>query len=232
VTYDEMSKAVAAELGLQDIDAYDETAFVGNWLYQGTLDLLSRTRCTVRCVQLHVFADQGQYVLDQNILALVDVENGARRRANRADSDASVPGTIIYPAGSVDCSPVSFVLVRSDVLLVRPTPSVDGDIQVWAVLKPVPMSDPADSPRDENHGAIPEEYHDAIVTYAFWKGSSYSDDASGQEGERYRALYEGADGRGGRLGQIKTLVNKRGTSRAPRRRVLLRPLSRSGSFTG
>jgi hypothetical protein len=216
--YDQMQKLVVAELGLQDIDAYDETSFVAWWLYQGTLDLLSRTRCVVRCVQLHVFADQGQYKLDQNILSLVDVQNGARRRARRDET--------------IDAFDSAFVLVRSDVLLIEPTPSEDGDIQVWAVLKPQPMSDTMDSPSDEKHGAIPEEFHDAIVGYAFWKGASYSDDASAQQGERYRMLYEGSDGRGGRLGQIRMLVNKRGTARVAHRRVSLQPLSRSGSFTG
>jgi len=216
VTYDEMSKAVAAELGLQDITAYDETTFVSNWLYQGTLDLLSRTRCTVRCVQLRVKANEDQYVLDHGILALVDVEDGARPRGNRAD----------------DPSTYSFVLVRSDVLIVRPEPTEDGTVQVWGVLRPTKMAAPTDSPSDEAHGAIPEEYHDAIVLYAEWKGSSYTDDSSGQQGERYRMLYEGQDGRGGRLCQIRALVNKRGTARGPRRRVKLPALSPSGFYTG
>jgi hypothetical protein len=219
VTNDEITKLVVAELGLQDIDAYDETAFVNTWVYQGILDLLSRTRCVVRCVQLRVKANEDQYVLDHGILALVDVENGARRRARRDET-------------TIECGDTAFTLIRSDLLVVKPIPSEDGTIQVWAVMRPSKMAAPTDSPSDEAYGAIPDEYHDAIVTYALWKGSSYGDDASGQQGERYRMLYEGADGRGGRLAQIKSLVNLRGTARGPRRRVNLRPLSPSGYFTG
>jgi hypothetical protein len=79
-----------------------------------------------------------------------------------------------------------------------------------------------DSPSMEAFGAIPDEYHDAIVSYALWKAADYADDGSSQMGERYRLLYEGQDGRGGRIAQIKTLINKRGTARAPRARVSMR----------
>src|SRR5215471_853002 len=112
-----MSALVIAEVGLQDITAFSETSYVNTWIYNGTLDLLSRTRCTVRCVNLNINAGVDEYTLDHKVLSLVDVENGARPRANRAD----------------DASDYSFVLVRSDVLLVRPAPSEDGSLQVWAV---------------------------------------------------------------------------------------------------
>jgi hypothetical protein len=216
VTNEEMSGQVSAWLGLQDIVGYDETQLVPQLLQQGTIDLLSRTRCVVRCVQLRVQAGQEEYTLDHGILALVDVENGDRYRARR-DED---------PCAS------AFTLIRSDVLIVKPTPSEDGTIQVWGVMRPQRMQLPTDSPADEAYGAIPDEFHDAIVTYALWKGADYSDDASSQQGERYRTLYEGQDGRGGRLAQIRTLVNKRGTAKAANRRVRLRPMFPSGTYTG
>jgi len=93
------------------------------------------------------------------------------------------------------------------------------------------MATDSDSPSMEAFGGIPDEYHDAIVTYAMWKLADYTDDATTQNGEYYRTLYEGPDGRGGRLGQIKVLVNKRGTARAARRNVQLSPVSSSGDFT-
>jgi hypothetical protein len=209
-----MQDQVVQWLGLQDISDYNETLLVPQLLQQGTIDLLTRTRCTVRCVQLRVHANVEDYLLDQAILALVDVEDGARRRARR------------------DESTYGFVLIRSDVLRIEPTPSEDGTVRVWAVMLPQAMAADADSPGDEAFGAIPEECHDAIVTYALWKGADYSDDAGSQQGERYRVMYEGQDGRGGRLSQIRTTVNKRGTARAPRRRIVLPAVSSSGTWTG
>jgi hypothetical protein len=118
------------------------------------------------------------------------------------------------------------------VLRLDPTPSEDGVVQTWAVLKPARMVADDDSPSMENFGAIPEEFQDAIITYALWKGSDYSDDQTGAQGERYRMQYEGQDGRGGRLAQIRSAVNKRGTARAPRRRVRLSGVSTHDTWVG
>lgn len=215
MTFKQMQDQVMQWLGLQQITGYDESKLASDLLYQGTLDLLSRTRCTVRCIDLQLQADVGEYLLDHSILALVDVENGDRRRLNRGERSD------VY----------GFALIRSDLLRVVPTPSADGEMQVWAVKRPDQMALPDDSPALEQFGAIPDEYHDAIVTYALWKGADYADDATTQSGEYYRTLYEGPDGRGGRLSQIRVLVNKRGTAAAPRMRVKLSSISRSGAYT-
>lgn len=201
MTFDEMTGTVQAFLGLQEIEYFDETGFVKSEVNRGLLDMLARTRCVVRCVDLRVLADVGEYVVGNQILSLVDIEDGLGK------------------VGRDSFYRPSFTLIRSDILRIQPTPSEDGEVQVWAVKRPAPMVDPTDSPSDEEHGAIPEEFQDAIVTYALWKCADYADDASANQGERYRLLYEGQDGGGGRLSQIRAQVNKRGTSRAPRRRV-------------
>jgi len=215
VTRKQMVDQVARWLGLQDQTTYDETQMINDQLYFGTIDLLSRTRCTVRCVDLRVRANENEYKLDHSLLALVDVENGARPKARRNET--------LEP---------SFTLVRSDVLLIQPTPSADGLMQVWGVLRPQQMTDDGQSPALDDCGAVPDEYHDAIVTYALWKLADYADDASASNGEYYRILYEGQDGRSGRLAQIKGLVNKRGTAKASGRFVNIRPVSGSGAYVG
>lgn len=214
MTFDEMSGTVQAFLGLQEIEYFDETGFVKTEVNRGVLDMLARTRCVVRCVDLRVLGGVDQYLVGNQILSLVDIEDGL--------------GKVNRNSGY---SP-SFTLIRSDVLRVQPTPSVDGEVQVWAVKRPLPMVDPTDSPGDEDHGAIPEEFQDAIVTYALWKCADYADDASANQGERYRILYEGDNGQGGRLAQIRSQVNKRGTARAPRRRVRLGGVRDSDHWQG
>jgi len=214
VNLKQMRDQVVQWLGLQDTTTYDETQLVNDLLYQGTLDLLSRTRCVVRCVQIRLLANQNEYTLDHHILSLVDVENGARRRLRR-DQQSGVYG---------------FAAIRSDVIRVVPTPDEDGHMQVWAVIRPDRMAADDDSPSEEAFGAIPDEFHDAIVGYAMWKAADYADDSAAQNGDYYRVLYEGQDGRGGRLGQIKIMVNKRGTARPPRAFVDLPSVSRSGAY--
>lgn len=203
MTKKQMHDQVRNFLGLQEIDGLDEGQLIDDQLYLGTLDLLARTRCVVRCIELRVSAGEDDYTLDHAILCLVDIEDGLPR-VNRDSS---------YQP--------SFTLIRSDVLRLQPTPSEDGEVQTWAVKRPLQMTADDDSPGMEQFGAIPDEFQDAIVTYAFWKLADYTDDATSNQSERYRILYEGQDGRGGRLAQIRSAVNKRGTARAPRRRVRL-----------
>lgn len=226
MTFQQMRDYVQKTIGLQGIDDYNELTLVDMWLNQGVIDLLARTRCIVRCVHLQTFAGEDTYTLDHSILSLVDVENG-RWRKHRRDQGSWYP-TLDPP----ELQGKHFDLIRSDVLRI-PTPEEDGELEVWAVIRPQPMTDAAHSPGDEAYGAIPDEFQDAIVTYALWKGSDYADDASGSQGERYRGLYEGQDGSGGRLREIRKMINKRGTALAPRRRTTgLRTVSSRGSWVG
>jgi hypothetical protein len=123
-------------------------------------------------------------------------------------------------------------MIRSDILRLNPAPSEAGEVDCWAVMRPQKMDEDTDSPGDEQYGAIPDEFQDAIVTYALWKAADYTDDQRSGDGERYRTLYEGQDGRGGRLAQIRIAVNKRGTARAAPRRVRLRPTFSHGYWVG
>jgi len=214
MTRGEMVGRVQQFLGLQQIDAYNEVPLVQDLLYRGTIDLLARTRCVVRCVHLHTQAGVDTYTLDHSILSLVDVDDGATRRARRDQTSGP-----------------SFTLIRSDILRLNPPPD-DGVVDVWAVLRPGKMDSDDDSPGDENFGAIPEEFQDAIELYTLWRAADYTDNNVSQDGERYRMLYEGQDGKGGRLREIRQLVNKRGTARAAGRRTTLTPLATRDAWVG
>jgi hypothetical protein len=216
MTRKQMADQIKAWLGLQDIAVMDEAAMIDQQLWLGTIDLLARTKCVARCVELQMLVGVSEYRLNHQVLALVDIENGARPRARRDQSGLSP----------------SFALIRSDILRVTPTPSATGELAVWGVLRPQMMAADTDSPGDENFGAIPDEFQDAILAYAMWKLADYADDGSSGQGERYRVMYEGQDGNGGRIREIRSQVNKRGTAKGLMRKVRLQaPLAR-GSWVG
>ena len=234
MTNKQLRDRVVNEIGLQDITDYDETTMVDDFIYDGIIDLLARTRCTVRCVNLKTKKDEGEYVLDKSILALVDIEDGhlPRQRRDETPGQPWPPAVVVYPSGYIEPGPRSFDLIRSDLLRIHPAPGEDGELDVWAVVRPQKMDEDTDSPSTDQYGGIPEEYHDAIFLYACWKAASYADDESATMGERYRMLYEGQDGKSGKIALIKQLVNKRGTGRAPRRRVRVRTVRSNKSFVG
>lgn len=216
MTRKQMADQIKSWLGLQDIAVLDEAAMIDQQLWLGTIDLLARTKCVARCVHLQLLSDVSEYRLSHQLLALVDLEDGARPRARRDQSDLSP----------------SFTLVRSDILRLTPTPIAAGDLDVWGVLRPKQMAADGDSPSDEDFGAIPDEFQDAILSYAMWKLADYADDGSSGQGERYRILYEGQDGNGGRIREIRSQVNRRGTAKGLTRKVRLQaPLTR-GAWVG
>jgi len=230
MTLKEMRDEVVNSLGLQEISPYNEGTLVTGFLNRGVIDLLSRTRCVVRCVHLKTTAGVDTYKLDHSIMSLVDVEDGAQRmrRSQRRENEGWVGVT--YPSGDYGLTG-GFTLIRSDILRV-PAPSEDGEVDVWGVLRPSPMTDDAHSPGDEAYGAIPDEFQDAIILYALWKASDYADDQSGGQGERYRQQYEGQDTRGGRLREIRMMVNKRGTQKAPGMRARVRQVRSRSAWVG
>jgi hypothetical protein len=201
MTRGELIERVTATVGLQDTDPMDEAALVDHWIYRGTLDLLSRTRCVVRCIHLGLQQGVDTYELADRVLTIVDVDDGKRRRRRRDDNSTG------------------FTLIGSDLFQVSPAPSEDGELDVWAVVVPQAMTDDLHDLGSETYGSIPIEYQDAIELYALWKGADYAHEQNSGRGERYRILYEGQDGRGGRLAQIRVMVNKRGSARPPRRKV-------------
>src|SRR4029077_8011187 len=123
----QMRGQVVAWLGLQDITSYDETNLVEDKLYQGVVDLLSRTRCVVRCVQLRTQANVDEYTLDHSIIGVVDIDNGTRWRMRREQIEGlaePATGAQVYPGPAQNDWPADpgFTLIRADVLRVTPIP--------------------------------------------------------------------------------------------------------------
>jgi len=217
VTRKEMRDQIVLNLGLQDIASYDETGTLDATLQWGTIDLLARTKCVARCIHLQTTAGTDKYLLPHDLLALIDFTNVDPTPKARRDQSSLQP---------------SFTLIRADVLRVEPVPTAVQTLEVWGVKRPQRMSQDTDSPGDENFGGVPDEYQDAILTYALWKMADYADDSGSGQGERYRGWYEGADGRSGRILQIKQLVNHRGTSKLPARKVSMQTPASRGVWVG
>ena len=217
MTRGELIDRVTATVGLQDTDPMDERDLVDHWIYQGTLDLLSRTRCVVRCIHLNVQKGVTTYELGSQIITLVDVDDGSSSDGRRRRRDDDRRG---------------FTLIGSDLFQLWPEPDEDLELDVWAVKTPTRMTDDLHDLGSEAFGSIPVEYQDAIELYAVWKAADYAHEENSGRGERYRVLYEGQDGRGGRLAQIRVMVNKRGTARAASRKVTVKVLNSHASYVG
>lgn len=63
-------------------------------------------------------------------------------------------------------------------LLPTPTTTGSANIDLYYIRKPANMVDGSDSPSDSDIANMPEEYHPALVTYAFALYNGYDEEAS------------------------------------------------------
>ena len=76
MVFQDMYAQVQSALGLQDTVSLDEKTYAQGLINRGVVDVLSRTRCTVRCVDLHVLAGVSEYMVGNLLMGLVDIEDG------------------------------------------------------------------------------------------------------------------------------------------------------------
>lgn len=176
-----------------------EATLLDDYLNEGYCDVLTRTRCRVDPGTLTTTSGEWQYRMDTDVLAVLEVwsedTDGTINMLERATSrqildlrrSTSAFDTLRY-----------YTVEGQDLLLLYPTPQSSLTIGFLHVPRPATMSNDNDTP-----SYVPAQWHRAIEYYAGWRMADYDDDGSSQVGELYRVRYEGGDGRGGVLAEIR-----------------------------
>lgn len=225
MTFKQMYDRVKFTLGAEEIVGNDEVALIKQFLNDGVVNVLTRTRPYTRQIDLVLTADTPIHDMSSEILALVDVEApgyGFLDRYTREDitrRQASVSPGFAY---------------EEPLFWISPVPTEDTTIRAYGIFRPTPLSGDTDDPSAPSHGGLNPEFHEAIVVYALWKMAEYVQHEGSGQGERWRVQYEGQDGTEGEIAKIKRVLAKRVTPGAMTRRDLrhLPPLTRSGSYHG
>lgn len=226
MNYRAMIDRVKYTLGMQEIVAHDEIAFIKAYLNEGVLDVLVRTRPYTRTINLSLTGGVAIHDMSTDILALLDVQHpyyGFLQRLSREDiTDAqnrAEPG----------------FAYEEPLLWISPVPTVAKGISAYGVFRPNALSGDGDDPQLETYGGLAPEFHPAILNYACWKAAEYTQHEQSAMGEKWRIAYEGKDGDTGDISRIKKILTKRVTPQAARRRDLTRnlgSLSESGAYLG
>ena len=68
--------------------------------------------------------------------------------------------------------------IFADEIYLYPIPTASGsnNIEMWYLRKPTSMTDDADAPSDSDIANMPEEYHEALVIYAFANYNAYDEE--------------------------------------------------------
>ena len=204
-----MTDRVKYTLGMQEIVAHDEIAFIKAYLNEGLLDVIVRTRPYTRVITLTLTENTAIHDMSTDILALLDVEipgTGFLSRFSREDI------TKLQASGGYGFA------YEEPLLWVSPIPASQQQIKAYGIFRPSSMVGDTDDPSNPNFGGLPPEFHPAIIDYACWKAAEYTQHEQSAMGEKWRIAYEGKDGTEGDIARIKRILTKRVTPHGyPRR---------------
>lgn len=226
MTFKQMIDRVRLTLGMSETISNDESALIKAWLNEGVTDILVRTRPHTRHINLTVQPNTPEHDLASTVLSLVDVvddQGRVLRRMTRGD---------ILRAQSVGKPGYAF---EEPLFWYSPIVSVATEIVAYGIMRPTPMSNDADDPTTGSFGGLGAEFHPYILDYALWKAAEYVQHQDSGAGEKWRIAYEGQDGFGGDIANMKRILTKRVTPAYARRPNLdrnLGVLSVSGDYMG
>jgi hypothetical protein len=225
VTYAQLKTRIARICGLGDSgdDSADDWAMLGEVVNEAVVDILSRTRLNVKCLDISLTIGEREYDFGGSILAMHNIKR----------TPAALDTSELQEVAAGDIHRVGtghYAIAGYNRLIIGWDPETGDELEAWYTPKPTPMTADGDDPSASNFGNIPSQFHDAIVEYGCWKMSDMAGDQASGRGEKYRIAYEGKNGTGelgSALGRIKFQTNRRAMSGSRQRR-----LTRFGSSDG
>ena len=192
-TLNSLRRAVQQKIGLDTTTSSTEETLLDEWINEGVVDVLLRTRCNVNCADITLTANTWKYNFSTAILAVNDVAVESASTGEQTVLTRTTPEQILrlrqgQPLTSDRIQ--YYALNGSDMLMLYPTPSTADTLEIYYVPRPTALSLTAHDPSNETYGGVPTEYHKAIEFYALWQAADYDDDTSSQIGEYYRSMYE------------------------------------------
>jgi hypothetical protein len=221
-----MIDRVKYSLGMQELQSHDETVFIKQYLNEGLLDVIVRTRPYTRVITLTLTANTAIHDMASDIISLLDIQDPNGNFLQRMTREDITNAQASNSPGFAYEEPL---------LWVSPVPTVDTQIKAYGIFRPSAMVNNGDDPSTSSFGGLAPEFHPAILNYACWKAAEYTEHEQSAMGEKWRISYEGKDGTEGDIARIKRILSKRVTPHGYPRRDLTRNiggLSESGSYLG
>jgi hypothetical protein len=217
-----MIDRVKYTLGMQEITSHDEIVFVKQYLNEGLLDLIVRTRPYTRVITLTLTENTPIHDMSTDILALLDIQDANGQFLQRMTRE---------DVTTAQSSGASGFAYEEPLLWVSPIPSVATQVKAYGIFRPSPLVQDVDDPANSNFGGLAPEFHPAIINYACWKGAEYTQHEQSAMGEKWRIAYEGKDGTEGDVARIKRILTKRVTPHGYPRRDMAGNLGTLGYAT-
>lgn len=209
---------VSGAIGVDNTDGSTEQSLVDGWVNEAVVQFLVRTKAHARPAALSLTAEQSDYEMDSDILAMrgawIEPSGGLQEIPLRETSPEEIIAYRRYQGINGDPSARLFALQGSNVLMLFPPPASSSDIlHIFYVPRPTALAASSDSPSATANGGIPEEFHPVLENYVKWKAAEYANNGPSQLGQMWKAEWEAG------LVQVRVANAKRGGLNTQRVRV-------------
>lgn len=171
-----------------------DTDLIDAWANEAVTLFLADTKCYTQLASLSVTADQGDYDLDSDVLALKDLyydpESGDSL-IMEPTSSREITRMRLF-TGTTEVAPRFFSLEGASLLRIYPLPASSNDT-LHIVYVPRPASALAatgDDPSVAAYGGVPLEFHHILEAYVKWRAAEAEEHRASQNGLTFQAEWE------------------------------------------
>ena len=179
---------IVFELGLDDTIGGDEEIMLERRINEAVREVLIRTRCRVAVATVDLTADEANYELPTDILAINKIVNSDSRPLERESVEYIHELRRGLNPGGTNVS--RYAVDGANLLMIYPMPDSAGELTVYHVPRPTEMSQGAHDPSSVTYGGIPPEYHPLIELWTCALMASADDDGSSGMGQLYEQRFE------------------------------------------
>lgn len=183
-----LRSAVYNRIGLDSTASGTEETLVTGWLNEAVREVLLRTHCYVKCIDLTLTSGSWKYDLPSTALAVKKVIDSSNRPVEVVTPTELFEHRMADSASSA--VPLRVAFYGSNLLLVWPTPTGASVLEAFYVPRPTEMTVGTHDPSNATYGGIPVEFHHAIELWALAKASDYGHEQRTQNGLKYMAEFD------------------------------------------
>lgn len=185
----------------------DDATGIAEYINEARVDVLLRTKCNVTSLTVTLAGTADVTLDDATVLEITEVSKVAAGGVDYLLQRVTPQEILRLRSNSSDASPSRKYATEGLTLMLWPIPAAGDVLTYYGIPTPTVLTG-SDVPSD-----IPAQWHKALFYYAAAEASDDRDDATSEQGDRYRSLYEQE------LVKIRKSINRMGGRRLPRATV-------------
>lgn len=182
---------VGEKFGMDYANAGTEQTLLTDWANEGVLQYLADTGLHAVTSTIAVTAGVGDYALPFQTGSIIIHQMWATDVSSlNAPLEPISPNEMIVLRRSVGSDTVRYYAIQGDLLMLYPTPTANGNIQMIHTPIPTALANAGDDLATLSLGGIPARFQIAVEYWMSWRAGSHTKDSGSGNGQMYLQLYE------------------------------------------